>query len=134
MSKLKKIVATLIAATTVATLSVGAMAANYEHYAFAFKLGSNKSAFSSAAIKQDDLNYAKANCKEGNLDSSFYVWLSVYDEKNDAPNTRVSYYKKAKSLENYQLDYTKVMRKNYKCYLKAETDTYGAQVEGKWDP
>ena len=134
MSKLKKIVAAIMAATTVATLSVGALAVDYEHYTFEFKLGSYKSAFSTSAKKQDDLNYAKANCKEGNLDSSFYVWLSVYNDANDAPNVRVSYYKKATSLENYQLDYSKVMRKDDKCYLKAETDTYGAQVKGKWDP
>lgn len=132
MSKLKKVVAALMATTTIASMSVTAFAVDYDSPDFNFNLGKYSTTFSPAVYKQDSLSYAKANCREGNIDSNAYIRLSVY---SDATGKRISNEVKATSLYNYQLDYFSGEYWNRrKCKLCGKTDAYGAYVKGNWDP
>lgn len=132
MSKLKKVVAALMATTTIASMSITAFAVDYDSPDFNFNLGKNSTTYSAAVYKQDSLSYAKANCREGNIDSNAYVWLSVY---SDVMGTRISNEVKATTLYNYQLDYYSGEYWNRrKCKLCGKTDAYGAYVKGNWDP
>ncbi|MCM1061635.1 MAG: hypothetical protein NC452_15305 [Eubacterium sp.] len=131
MSRLKKIVAAVMAAATVSALSVSAFA-DYAHPEFSFNLNAHRTAYSSPADKQDNLNYAMANCKEGNIDSTAYMWLSVVDANTYG---QVSGEVKATSLNNYRLDYYSGKYSNGSSYrLRGKTEAYGAYVKGKWDP
>lgn len=133
MNKLKKIVAVLIAATTISALSISAFAVDYNHPSFDFNLSANNSQHSYLAKKQDNLDNAKANCKAGNIDSKAYVWLSV----KNSNYIQVSNEEKATGANNtiYTMYYYAGQYKegNYYC-LNARTETYGAYVSGKWDP
>lgn len=132
MSKLKKVIAALMATTTIASMSITAFAVDYNSPDFKFNLGKYNTTFSEVAKKQDDLSYAKANCREGNIDSTAYIWLSVY---SDYTGKRISNEAKATSLYNYQLDYYSGQYWNgRKCKLCGKTDTYVAYVNGNWDP
>lgn len=132
MSKLKKVIAALMATTTIASMSITAFAVDYNSPDFKFNLGKYNTTFSEVAKKQDDLSYAKANCREGNIDSNAYIRLSVY---SDATGKRISNEVKATSLYNYQLDYYSGQYWNgRKCKLCGKTDTYVAYVNGNWDP
>lgn len=132
MSKLKKVVATLMATAAIASMSVTAFAVDYDSPDFNFNLGKYGTTYSAAVYKQDDLSYAKANCREGNIDSTAYIWLSVY---SDYTGKRISNEVKATSLYNYQLDYYSGEYWNgRKCKLCGKTDAYGAYVKGNWDP
>lgn len=132
MSKLKKVVAALMATTAIASMSVTAFAVDYDSPDFSFNLGKRDTTFSAAVYKQDSLDYAMANCREGNIDSNAYVWLSVY---SDVMGTRISNEVKANTLYNYRLDYNSGQYwEGRKCKLCGKTDAYGAYVKGNWDP
>lgn len=132
MSKLKKVVAALMATTTIASMSITAFAVDYDSPDFKFNLGKRSTTYSAAVSKQDSLNYAMANCREGNIDSTAYIWLSVY---SDVVGNRISNEVKATYLNNYRLDYYSGEYWNgRKCKLCGKTDAYGAYVKGNWDP
>ncbi len=132
MSKLKKVVAALMATTTMASLSISAFAVDYDSPDFNFNLGKYGTTYSTAVYKQDSLSYAMANCKEGNVDSTSYIRLSVY---SDYTGDRISSEEKVKELKNHQLDYFSGEYWNgRKCKLCGKTDAYGAYVKGNWDP
>ena len=132
MSKLKKVVAALMATTTIASMSITAFAVDYDSPDFNFNLGKFDTTYSAAVEKQDSLSYAKANCREGNIDSTAFIRLSVY---SDARRERISNEVKATTLYNYQLDYFFDEYWNHrKCKLCGKTDAYGAYVKGNWDP
>lgn len=131
MSKLKKVVAALLATATVGTLSVSAFA-DYAHPEFDFNLNRFNLGFSKAAVKQDSYNYAMANCKEGNINSTSYILLSVVPSNT---TNKVSNEIMVTSLSNYRLDYRAGKYSENSSYrLRGETDEYGAYVSGKWDP
>ncbi len=133
MSKLKKVVVALMAAATVGTLGVSAFAA-YAHPEFKFDLDKYGISYSDPAQKQDDLGYAMANCKEGTISSTAYMWLSV--ETSDMI-TNVAGDVKATGLNNYMLTYRSGeygAKKDLYYRLCGQTDAYGVYVKGKWDP
>lgn len=131
MSKLKKVVAAIMAAATVGTLSISAFAVDYKNTPFDFNLGQYSNSYSTKAQKQDDLGYAMVNCKEGNVDSTAYIWMYVCRYEKGA---RVSEYVKITELNNHKFNYTATCSKNQNFQLYGYTGSYGAYVKGKWDP
>lgn len=132
MSKLKKIVATLMATATVASLSVSAFAVDYKHPGFDFDLGKGGSACTKETIKQDSLDYAMVNCKEGNVDNVAHMWMCIYgshDMRFVTNSINVT------TLNNYRFDYNDgTYAEGWYYQLTGSTDTYSAYVKGKWDP
>ncbi len=139
MSKLKKVVAAVMAAATVNALSVSAFA-EYSHPPFDFDIKGSSYSFSDSATKEDNQDYAMARCKEGNLTDSRYIQLSVYKRAIHSSYYCISYktpaYSAGQIEDNYQINYKSdsVPNKYSSVYLCGETGQYSAKVSGKWDP
>lgn len=141
MSKLKKVVAALIAAATVSALSISVFAEEYSHPPFNFDLkGSNYAFTEDKSPKEDNQDYAMARCKEGNLTNTRYMTFSVYKQKIHLSTYCVSYkttaYSAGNAEDNYQINYksTSLPSKGDELYLCGETGQYSAKASGKWDP
>lgn len=140
MSKLKKVVAALMAAATVGALSISVFA-EYSHPPFNFDLTGDNYAFTKdAAAKEDNQDYAMARCKEGNLTDTRYMTFSVYNKKSHLSSNCVSYKTTAYSAgnieDNYQINYksSSLPSKGDGLFLCGETGQYSAKASGKWDP
>lgn len=140
MCKIKKIVAGLVAATTISALGVSVFAVDYNHYGFDFSIRNNSYQFSNAAEKQDDLNYAKARCKTGSVSTTNPVKLSVYTARIHAPDNLVSeviYATEASETDtsvNYPIYYTITRKNGTKNFLCGASVNYEVTIGGTWDP
>lgn len=138
MNKLKKTVAILMAITAVSATSISAFAVDYKHYEFDLSPKSGSYAFSAAAEKQDNDDFARALCTGGNVSSTRYVNLSIY--KSNSYNTAyciadpVPVTHVGDPEDNYKIYYNVTRGAGSKNYLCASTGYYTASVSGRWDP
>ena len=126
MSKLKRIVAAVMAAATVSALSVSAFA-EYSHPPFDFDIKGSGYSFSTSAVKEDNQDYAMARCKEGNLTDTRYIQLSVYKNaihsNSYCISSKTTAYSAGQDADNYQINYKSgsVPSKDSTVYLCGET-------------
>ena len=105
MTKFKKIAASMAVALAIGTVGVSAYAVGDDYFDFLVS-GQGQSKYSDHCTKISPLDYAVVRGKSGDLTSTNFLYLSVFDDNNGKPGSVVSKRITATSVRDYSIDYT----------------------------
>ncbi len=132
MNKLKRIVASVMAAATVSAMGITASA--YSYPPFKFSLGYNSGDFA-AAVKEDTLQTAGVHTTGGTVSAQKPMSVTVYSTDVANNTYRMTDTKSLTSnSDNCTLTYEITANKNTTYYLRGESGRYSLTASGTWNP
>lgn len=132
MKGVKKLVAGIVAAATMASVGAVAYAHDYDFDLQTYDHG-DEAYTEEAAYKTDTYNYAAIYCLDGYLSQETFAYFSVF---NSSKTTMLTNEVKATDCNNSRntATYKSIPSRTEKIYLRSRTGYYGTRVKGYWIP
>lgn len=133
MTKLKTIVATLVATATVSAVGITASAA-YSNPPYSFNIGYNSGNWSNAATKEDNTNIVDVHTTGGTVCGQMPMYVTTYSLRNLNNKYRETNTGMLDSNDDTAILYYEGSHsKGSTHYLRGETGNYSITASGYWN-